>query len=125
MNKVKFWLPLPPSENRRLFPRNGRLILTSEARQYLNSAPIAIKSELKKCAWRTVEKDLPVKFHFYFPDNRRRDTTNYLKILCDALELGGLVSDDKFILPRVYKTIVKDCSLTVWIEAEKTKGEVK
>lgn len=37
---------------------------------------------------------------FYFPDNRRRDTHNSLKILLDGLE-GVIYADDRYVLPRI------------------------
>ena len=41
-----------------------------------------------------------VELTVFWPDRRRRDAQNLLKLLCDALE-GSAVDDDRYMLVRV------------------------
>ena len=46
--------------------------------------------------------------YFYFPDKRKRDSHNCLKLLLDCLE-GLLFENDYYILPRIqYVTLDRD-----------------
>ena len=101
---ILLFLPLCPSTNARMRPvRMGgmcREILTSEARDYIRSVGLALK------LWARAEKLQPidaysrVDFWFILP-RTNCDAHNYGKVLFDAMEAGGLVTNDKYILPRV------------------------
>ena len=107
-HRLSVTLPLPPSENRRLIlsRHSRRMILSQEARQYLNDIPIIIKNVLNKNGCKPLSEYVSVFFTFYFKDNRRRDTQNMYKILCDVLERAGLVTDDKYILVQTQKPMI-------------------
>ena len=98
------FLPLCPSTNARTMPvRFGsvcRDILTPSAREYID----VISNTLK--LWTSRYKFNPVDTHQYFDfwfilPRTNCDSHNYFKILADCLEIGGVVENDKFILPRV------------------------
>lgn len=98
------FLPLCPSTNSRMQPvlmgRRCRDILTSEARTYIAGIGIALK------AWARKERIAPIRTYTYLDlwfilPRTNCDAHNYGKVLFDALETGGIVANDKFILPRV------------------------
>ena len=93
-------LPLPPSTNKRLLCFRGRFILSSEARQWLEEAHLIVWVFCKN------NKITPIGVYFhldlaFFVPRSNSDSHNYLKLLMDALEQGGLVVNDKFIMPRI------------------------
>ena len=98
------FLPLCPSTNARMRPvRMGgmcREILTPEARNYIQSVGLALK------LWARAEKFQPIDTYswvdlWFILPRTNCDAHNYGKVLFDALEAGGIVTNDKFILPRV------------------------
>lgn len=112
---VLLFLPLCPSTNARMRPvRMGsrcRDILTAEARDYIHSVGLALR------LWSRAEKFSPINSYawvdlWFILPRRNCDAHNYGKVLFDALEAGDVVTNDKFILPRV---------MGVWHDA---KGEV-
>lgn len=94
-------LPLPPSVNHMYANAyiKGRSIkvYTKEANAWREHALYILKPHIK----RTHDEKVIIELYYYFPDARRRDTHNTLKILCDVLEEAGLVTDDRYLLPRV------------------------
>jgi len=48
-----------------------------------------------------VDSKTIVRLWFYYPDRRRRDAHNGLKILMDAFEDAGIYTDDRYALPRI------------------------
>lgn len=98
------FLPLCPSTNARMRPvRMGRFardILTAQARDYIASVGMALK------LWRLREKFAPIGFYVYLDlwfilPRTNCDASNYGKVLFDALQEGGIFTDDRYILPRV------------------------
>jgi len=97
-------LPMCPSTNARTQPvrmgRKCRAILTEEARSYIEVVGLQLKY------WCRRERFVPIAYYrpveMWFVTSRSNvDAHNHLKILCDALEQGGVVVNDKYILPRV------------------------
>ena len=84
-------LPLPPSLNHAYITRKGtgQRIMTTEARKYVRDVHLIVKARVRK----PYKKLSVVCYTFYYPDNRKRDNDNSLKILRDALK-GGLYVDD-------------------------------
>ena len=99
--KYGFTLPLPPSTNKRLIPgRQGFFVLSTEARNWLEDA--------SKMVWVYVNNNKIIPYDYYFHLDLRffltranADSHNYLKLLCDALEKGGLVTNDRYIMTRI------------------------
>lgn len=76
--------PLPPSTNNLYATgKDGRRYLTQKARDY--------KTNLQReMMWRHTKKDVPeppftLHFHLRFPDARRRDASNQIKLAEDAI----------------------------------------
>lgn len=98
------FLPLPPSTNARTTPvwTGGyvREILTKEARQYIAQVGAAL------ALWRKSVKREAIGYYqivdvWMILPRTSADNHNYFKCLMDALEAGGVVENDKFLLPRV------------------------
>lgn len=63
-------------------------------------AGLLVKDAVRKQGWRYSEKEkLVMEITVYWPDNRRRDTHNLHKALCDAPEKIAY-ADDKWVLVR-------------------------
>lgn len=77
----------------------GRFILSKEARGYLIEASYGIRKWCDKNKVAPISRQFYLDMHFHLADNRS-DSHNYKKILFDALEKGGLVTNDKIILDR-------------------------
>ena len=97
---IHLTLPLPPSVNHsHITTRSGKRIRSNETKAYM-----------KNVRWEICTHTVPIgcpyqdkcymDLWFYFPDNRRRDTHNCLKILLDSLQ-GIVYEDDKMVLPRI------------------------
>ncbi len=100
-------LPLCPSTNDRMRPiRMGRFardILTDEARDYVTTvaaelAPILKRAEAYGFRKMTTWKIVPM--WFVLP-RTTADCHNYFKCLCDALEDGGFVENDRLLMVSV------------------------
>ena len=116
-------LRFPPSVNARyIHCRNSRrLILSNETRSWLEYASWTIKAY-------TMNHNLqPIKVYTYFdlywyPPSGRSDCHNSEKVLFDAFEQGGLVSNDVYIKNRTQE-VSKDANnprvIVKWIH----KGE--
>lgn len=97
-------MPLCPSTNARMRPvRMGSLcrdILTAEARDYIHSVGFALKLWARAEKFRPIDSYAWLDLWFILP-RLNCDAHNYGKVLFDALEEGGIVTNDKYILPRV------------------------
>lgn len=115
---IRFRMPVPPSTNRRqtigyrkksassgmagmglqsLIPI---IVLTKTAREYLELMRYPLNVIR---SWMHLD---PISEYTAFRmwwvlANERYDNHNGLKLLCDALENGRIVSDDRFIMPQV------------------------
>ncbi len=96
---ISLILPLPPSLNHSyVTTRHGKRIMTERCRNYKEEMKYRIVGLVRK-PHAMLES---ISFNFYFPDYRRRDTDNLLKILKDCLK-GTLVEDDCWrCLPKEY-----------------------
>lgn len=101
---VLIFLPLCPSTNARMRPvRMGsicREVLTKEARQYIATVGMELRLWARAEKFRPIDAYSFVDLWFILP-RTNCDAHNYGKVLFDALEAGGVVTNDKFILPRV------------------------
>lgn len=101
---VLLFLPLCPSTNARMRPvRMGRLcrdVLTKEARDYIQTVGMDLRLWARDEKFRPIDAYAFVDLWFILP-RTNCDAHNYGKVLFDALEAGGIVTNDKFILPRV------------------------
>lgn len=76
-------------------------ILKPQAKAWLEDTVYRALQWRKENNWSTASGKVIVRLWFFFPDKRRRDTHNGLKVLLDALEDGGIYEDDKLALPQV------------------------
>lgn len=81
-------LPFPPSVNG-LYGGGSRQkrFPSKKYKQWLASCP-----ELPDYSWYPVR----ITYSFYFPDNRERDTENYVKAVSDYLVKQGTIKDDNW-----------------------------
>lgn len=76
-------------------------ILKPQAKAWLEDTVYRALQWRQENNWSTASGKVIVRLWFFFPDKRRRDTHNGLKVLLDALEDGGIYEDDKLALPQV------------------------
>lgn len=113
-------LPLPPSVN--ASHRNVRTnlrIKTQAASDYIMEAGWKAKLWARETGWTIPEKGHKVLMRTwtYWPDKRRRDTHNTIKILADALE-GVLYTDDRYLLIQEQDYAIDVANPRVEIEIE-------
>ena len=87
-------------DNHRLIPARGRLIANSKYRD----AKAALRLRLTAHRPRLTLHDgrVALECTFHWPDRRKRDVTNYGKMLCDALT-GIAFHDDVQIVDARYR----------------------
>jgi Holliday junction resolvase RusA-like endonuclease len=79
------------SVNDRTIPTaTGRQILSESYRRALTDARLLVAKQWRGLPW-DIEASLTIRF--YWPDKRRRDETNYVKLLEDALMPRALKDD--------------------------------
>lgn len=88
------------SVNRRLVPVRGQLRLSPKYRQALVEARLCVAKQWRGLPWR-----LPaaLTIRIYWPDRQRRDESNYVKLLEDALMPRALVDDAQLVETRVIR----------------------
>jgi crossover junction endodeoxyribonuclease RusA len=67
-------------------------------------------------AWETATGKVILNLYYYFPDQRKRDTHNTLKLMLDGLEDAGLYENDYYALPRV---------INFWIDKKNPRVEIE
>ena len=75
-------------------------ILTKEARTYIQAIGMTLKLWARKVNFKPIDNYAWVDLWFILP-RTNCDAHNYGKVLFDAMETGGIVTNDKFILPRL------------------------
>jgi len=70
----------------------GRILLTSKYRRALHRAKAMLLADYDG---ELMAGPLELVAIFHMPDLRRRDPTNYLKIICDSL-VGTVIEDDNW-----------------------------
>lgn len=95
---MKIVLTLPPSVNSCYMNiRNSyKRILNNEARAWLEATIWEVKSKWKG---EPIDDFFFIDMTFYLKD-KRADSHNYKKLLIDAIERGGVCTNDKFVMDR-------------------------
>jgi len=75
----------------------GYTFTTTEGKEFLEYASLLLKTAIPL---RDYEGKLVVEAFAHWPDRRARDMNNYSKFIADALQLGGVVMNDKTVLWR-------------------------
>jgi Holliday junction resolvase RusA-like endonuclease len=88
---------LPPSVNNLYPTRGGRRVKSEEYKQWIHDSGMHILSKkrtFKKKGYKMPEPPYKFELRLFFPDNRRRDASNYIKAVED-LVANMLGYDDK------------------------------
>lgn len=98
---VSFDAPIPPSVNHAyITTRQGRRVLTSDAKRWIEQAQLIAQMAKQNHGWRFHDGGkLVMELYAYWPDAKRRDIHNLHKLIADAFE-GVLYRDDKMLLIR-------------------------
>lgn len=86
--------------NARVGNRNVR-VLSPEAERWARTIDIQATVWRVGEKWKTATGKVIVRLWYYWPDNRKRDTHNTLKLLLDVLESAGIYDNDKNALPQI------------------------
>ena len=76
-------------------------VLTTEAAKWEYDVTLLIKSWIHQNKWLTADSKVIVRLWYFYPDKRRRDAHNTLKLLLDVCEHAGIFIDDKLALPQI------------------------
>jgi Holliday junction resolvase RusA-like endonuclease len=98
-NKLEITLELPVSLNH-IYTTNQftyQRVLNSQGRKWMDDCIWLLKDKIISlreitCSFNRVKIDIK----FYFPDERRRDLDNYLKLTHDILVKSSLIKDDNW-----------------------------
>lgn len=96
-------VPVTPSVNHMyIVNRNGALILTKKAKEYIKVVQNTCKKSMKQFKWKADNENVwyYMDLYFYFPDKRIRDSHNCIKLLLDSLQ-GLLFPNDYFVMPNI------------------------
>lgn len=76
--------------------------LTKTAEQWINTAQYIANREVREQGWKVEHGSVwyVCELKFFFPDKRKRDSHNYLKLLFDALE-KIVYDNDYYVKPRI------------------------
>ena len=99
-------LPYPPSVNKMYTNRkfDGRRLLTKIARQWKKEAFYLLKSQKPKDIF---NKNIIFTMIVYPPDRRKRDTSNLIKIVEDALVDSEWMIDDRYVIKHfIHKEMI-------------------
>jgi Holliday junction resolvase RusA-like endonuclease len=91
---IELELPYPPSVNHYWRRVGSRTLISRGGRAFRRAVCMILASQ----EVRPLQGDLNVEVVVFPPDNRRRDVDNVQKALLDALEHGGMYSDDNQIV---------------------------
>lgn len=93
-------------------------VLTLDAAKWEHDAIMIAKNWIQKSKWLTADSKVVVRLWYFYPDRRRRDAHNTLKLLLDALEKAGIYTDDKLALPQIIDFEIDRANPRVEIEFE-------
>ena len=93
-------MPLPPGTNHRLMPAHGRLILSRDARGFLDTVGTALRFWRARHGFQTITEHTALEV-WVVMGRVGSDSHNYLKELCDVLEVAKIVENDSLLLPQI------------------------
>lgn len=101
MSEIRLTIPPVPSVNHLYFNCHGRRAMTSQGKAYKAGLGTLAAFEKDRQNWvYQIGKKIVMELRFFWPDRRRRDCDNLLKIIQDSFS-GILYDDDRWVLPRV------------------------
>lgn len=101
---IEIKLDLPPSSNEAYGVFRGRKILSKKAREWRHYAKWEIKRQAEN---KRIDGKVSVLSEFTFPDFRKRDQSNYIKQLYDAITDSGIIKDDSMIYEETNKKFIQ------------------
>lgn len=103
---VAIELPLPPSTNNAYVNIGKGRSLSPVARKYKRE----VRNLLMVDGWRSLHMKLPLSLSlwFYLPDNRRRDITNMVKLIEDAVAEFMAYDDSRNEEVHLYRRFSRD-----------------
>lgn len=108
--------------NARVKNRNMR-VLTDVAHAWYEETVLTANIWRRRNRWETAQGKTIVRLWFFFPDRRKRDTHNGLKLLLDALEDAGIYENDQYALPRIMDFEIDRQNPRIEIEFEEMQLE--
>jgi crossover junction endodeoxyribonuclease RusA len=96
MDEIKLILPFPPSNNQYYRKVNNNMVISERGKAYKK----AVIEHLERTGMAGMSIDYPmiVRVELHQPDNRKRDSDNYLKGLFDALTNAKFWLDDSLVI---------------------------
>jgi len=76
-------------------------VLSKEAKDWADDTLILATEWRQKNKWQTAKGKVIVRMWFYFPDKRKRDTHNTLKLMLDCFEDARIYENDQLALPQI------------------------
>lgn len=92
--------------------------LTTEAAKWEEGCITITQAWKSRQRWHTASEKVVVRLWYYWPDARKRDTHNTLKLLLDALESAGIYENDSLALPQIMDYQIDRANPRVEIEFE-------
>lgn len=110
MIKLIIETPIPSGNRRKVGYRNGKpFIYKEQIREY----DMIVNEIVNKYKGNVIEGSVHIRYEFVFPDNKKRDIDNRLKIINDCLETAGVLKDDSQIVSGEFvKRVEKGKTLT-------------
>lgn len=101
MDEIHLVIPPVPSVNHLYFDCHGRRAMTSQGKAFKAEVGAIAMAEKVRQKWKcTIKTKVVMELYIYWPDRRRRDADNVIKIVQDSFT-GILWDDDRHVLPRV------------------------
>lgn len=107
---MKLVLPYPPSVNHcyknvyRKTTKGKRYtarVLTDASQKWYDDAVVLLRRQMHQQGWVTLNEKTVIDVYVFFPDKRKRDASNVLKVMLDAMEDAGVYTNDRWALPRI------------------------
>ncbi len=114
--EISFKLDLPPSCNEAYAVFRGRKILSKKARDWRNYASWSIAHQAQS---QRIDGKVSVESEFIFPDLRKRDQSNYVKQLYDAITDSKIISDDSMIYEETNRKFIQKGVRCVTVKVRK------
>lgn len=109
--KLKLILPLPPSNNKYLYPKSMgkyvRLAESATSKKWKREVTPIIKEEMTNQNWETAVRGqfLDVHIDYYFKQ-KGQDPNNYLKVLYDVMENCEVYENDDMCKPQTGLVVI-------------------
>ena len=94
MKDINILLEYPPSINKYYVKTRNGMFIGTEGKRYREKVILcAVQQDIKL----NISEPISVSIVVYPPDRRKRDIDNICKALLDALQVAGVIADDKYI----------------------------